>query len=107
MTWRNVLLTDSGFFDPFDLRKPLAPIVERFNRMLEKPLSQARVLLIPAVACDSQVYYVLFRILGHGYGSFHGPFGETDKTRGRVLLNLHKFCHKAYPNYNLFLCRFQ
>ena len=58
MTWRNVLLTDSGFFDPFDLRKPLAPIVERFNRMLEKPLSQARVLLIPAVACDSQARYL-------------------------------------------------
>lgn len=30
--WENVLLTDSGFFDPFDLARPLAPIVERFTQ---------------------------------------------------------------------------
>lgn len=52
--WKNVLLTDSGFFDPFDLSKPLAPIVERFRQMVGKPFAQARVLFIPAAACDEE-----------------------------------------------------
>ncbi len=54
MSWQNVLLTDSGFFDPFDLRRPLSPIVERFAQMLGKPSPQARVLFIPAAACDDE-----------------------------------------------------
>lgn len=52
--WENVLLTDSGFFDPFDLTRPLAPIVERFTQMVARPFSQARVLFIPAAACDEE-----------------------------------------------------
>lgn len=52
--WQNVLLTDSGFFDPFDLSHPLTPIVERFSQMVGKPFSQARVLFIPAAACDEE-----------------------------------------------------
>lgn len=52
--WQNVLLTDSGFFDPFDLKRPLAPIVERFAQMVGKPFSQARVLFVPAAACDEE-----------------------------------------------------
>ncbi len=52
--WQNVLLTDSGFFDPFDLKRPLAPIVERFAQMVGKPFSQARVLFLPAAACDEE-----------------------------------------------------
>lgn len=53
-TWQNVLLTDSGLFDPFDLRRPLTPIVERFAWMLGKPFSQAHVLFITAAACDEE-----------------------------------------------------
>ena len=53
-SWQNVLLTDSGFFNPFDLERPLAPIVERFSRMVDKPFSKARVLFIPVAACDDE-----------------------------------------------------
>ena len=54
LAWENVLLTDSGFFDPFDLARPLSPIVERFAQMAAKPFLQARVLFIPAAACDEE-----------------------------------------------------
>ena len=54
LAWENVLLTDSGFFDPFDLSRPLAPIVERFTTMVAKPFSKARILFIPAAACDEE-----------------------------------------------------
>lgn len=53
-TWKNVLLTDSGLFDPFDLNKPLEPIVDKFLQMVNKPLAQARVLFIPAAAFDDE-----------------------------------------------------
>ena len=56
--WENVLLTDSGFFNPFDLTRPLAPIVERFTQMAAGPFSQARVLFIPAAACDEEAKHL-------------------------------------------------
>ena len=54
MSWHNVLLTDSGLYDPFDLNRPLRPIVDRFAAMLGKPFSDARVLFIPAAVCDDE-----------------------------------------------------
>lgn len=52
--WQNVLLTDVGFYNPFDLSQPLNTIINRFAHMVEKPFSEVRVLFIPTAACDEE-----------------------------------------------------
>lgn len=52
--WENVLLTDAGFFDPFDMQQPLSAIINRFAHMVKKPFCEARVLFIPTAACDDE-----------------------------------------------------
>ena len=52
--WENVLLTDSGFYDPFDLSQPLQAIIDKFAHMVGKPFHEARVLFIPAAAVDEE-----------------------------------------------------
>lgn len=48
--WENVLLTDSGFYDPFDLSQPLHAIIDKFAHMVGKPFNETRVLFIPGSA---------------------------------------------------------
>lgn len=48
--WRNVLLTDSGFFNPSNLDQPLTAIIDRFAKMLNKPFREAKILFIPTAA---------------------------------------------------------
>lgn len=84
--WQNVLLTDSGFFDPFDLSHPLTPIVERFSQMVGKPFSETRILFIPAAACDEesrQLADILRRELERlGFLSGHITTYELDGSLG-------------------------
>ena len=49
-SWKNVLLTDSGFYYDNELDKPLYPLINRFQAMLGKPFSKAKVLFIPTAA---------------------------------------------------------
>ena len=51
--WKNVLLTDSGFYFDNELDKPLTPLIERFSVMLSKPFDQAKVLFIPTAAMQA------------------------------------------------------
>ena len=50
--WKNVLLTDSGFYYGNELDKPLAPLIDRFRAMLGKPFHEAKVLFIPTAAME-------------------------------------------------------
>lgn len=52
--WENVLLTDSGFYDLFDLSQPLQAIIDKFAHMVGKPFNETRVLFIPAAAVDEE-----------------------------------------------------
>ena len=54
MHWEKVLLTDSGFYDPFNLHQPMNAIINKFAQMLGKPFCEARVLFIPTAACDGE-----------------------------------------------------
>jgi len=48
--WKNVLLTDSGFYYDNELDKPLPTLINRLREMLAKPFDTARVLFIPTAA---------------------------------------------------------
>lgn len=48
--WKNVLLTDSGFYYENDLDKPINTLINRFQSMLGKPFSEAKLLYIPTAA---------------------------------------------------------
>ena len=58
--WTNVLLTDSGFFNPFNLRQPFHAIIDRFSEMVGRPFSDARVLFIPTAAYDDEAQKIAF-----------------------------------------------
>jgi len=45
--WKNVLLTDSGFYFDVELEKPITALIDRLREMLAKPFADAKVLLIP------------------------------------------------------------
>lgn len=53
-TWQNVLLTDSGFYYDNELDKPLTLLISRFQAMLGKPFSEAKVLFIPTAAMQDK-----------------------------------------------------
>ncbi|MCL2407778.1 MAG: Type 1 glutamine amidotransferase-like domain-containing protein [Defluviitaleaceae bacterium] len=52
--WRNVLLTDSGFYFNNKLGKPLDPLINCLQAMLKKPFAEAKVLFIPTAAMENE-----------------------------------------------------
>ncbi|MCL2388561.1 MAG: Type 1 glutamine amidotransferase-like domain-containing protein, partial [Defluviitaleaceae bacterium] len=54
MIWNNVLLTSAGFFDGEG--RPLDAIINCFDDMLTKPLSETKVLFIPTAALTPDYY---------------------------------------------------
>ena len=55
MSWRNVLLTDSGLYYDNELDKPLDLLINRFKAMLQKPFEEATVLFIPTAAMQDEL----------------------------------------------------
>lgn len=51
--WKNMLLTDSGFYFDNELDKPLTPLIRRLEVMLGKPFEEATVLFIPTAAMQN------------------------------------------------------
>jgi len=52
--WRNVLLTDSGFYYDNELDKPLDSLINSFKAMLQKPFEEAIMLFIPTAAMQNE-----------------------------------------------------
>jgi len=52
--WHNVLLTDSGFYHDNELDKPLAPLIDCVQKMLQKPFWETKVLFIPTAAAQDK-----------------------------------------------------
>jgi len=55
MNWHNVLLTDSGFYYNNELDKPLNLLINRFEKMLQKPFTKIKVLFIPTAAMQDEI----------------------------------------------------
>ena len=53
--WKNVLLTDAGFYYDNELDKPLNALIECFKKMLGKPLTETKILFIPTAAMQDKV----------------------------------------------------
>jgi len=53
--WSNVSLTDAGFYYDNEIDKPLTALIWRFEKMLDKPFAEARVLFIPTAAMQDKI----------------------------------------------------